>query len=719
MAQPGGEGFEEVLRQAEGLADDINEARKSVQAVTTEAKRTGARVTLPQPGVPRLEPKRAVPQEVAQYEGLTKAIETNERALRRLNELRKSAEPLRAKNIRDLNLEERATLKRTEAEIRRAQAAQQASRQQVNVQRQIVGQQVGGTEEFNEAEVKRVVGSIRSFVKQSIIEEVQAVREGEIEKTKARQQAAGAQETLARRTEQVARALRVIQTDSGRFQVHEPVLGERGGVGLAGAALQPEGGLGTARTKTFKSEESARRELGLIADQIAADEKRTARVLDLARQREEAQKAETVVAETEAQRQARATAPRLPPGPAASQQAAEERRAAQEAAWNEEMERFVAREKSETAVAQQEAARRAAITEQEVEQRRLSYEGLARVLGQRVGQLQAQAPQAPPAPPPPVGAPARVARGTAGVLEEARQAAKGLEDEYTQAVREQKRLSQAQRGLLRDIAENQGTQLASATTRGFDVDPRRRQTAEALQRRGLIEMQGHLATATSEGLGAHDPRLVQGDIINQQTYIRGLEEQVAAEQEAARAVEQRRSGMEGLARVLAGRREQLVDLGRAAEDAARQVEQITLPENAAARTRQLKAELRDIGEFTARSTSTGGTTVFGKDAGLLEQAAQRLEQSGLFVSRSLEQGFISVAQSETKFRGREAAPPPPPPRHRRQLRPRRRPRTKVRAARRSGVRGRMRTSWPGGFSASRRPICAPPPFRQGRTFARR
>src|SRR4051794_27493639 len=292
MAQPGGEGFEEVLRQAEGLADDINEARKSVQAVTTEAKRTGARVTLPQPGVPRLEPKRAVPQEVAQYEGLTKAIETNERALRRLNELRKSAEPLRAKNIRDLSLEERATLKRTEAEIRRAQAAQQASRQQVNVQRQIVGQQVGGTEEFNEAEVKRVVGSIRSFVKQSIIEEVQAVREGEIEKTKARQQAAGVQETLARRTEQVARALRVIQTESGRFQVHGPVQGE-GGVGTGGFA-RTTADVSAPRTKTFKSEESARRELGLIADQIAADEKRTARVLDLARQREESQKAETV-----------------------------------------------------------------------------------------------------------------------------------------------------------------------------------------------------------------------------------------------------------------------------------------------------------------------------------------------------------------------------------------------------------------------------------------
>src|SRR3954462_67663 len=107
MAQPGGEGFEEVLRQAKGLADDINEARKAVQAVTTEAKRTGAKVSLPQPGVPRLEPKRAVPQEVSQYEGLTKAIETNERALRRLNELRAKARPLQERNFADLSVEER------------------------------------------------------------------------------------------------------------------------------------------------------------------------------------------------------------------------------------------------------------------------------------------------------------------------------------------------------------------------------------------------------------------------------------------------------------------------------------------------------------------------------------------------------------------------------------------------------------------------------------
>src|SRR4051794_15348486 len=112
MAQPGGEGFEEVLRQAEGLADDINEARKSVQAVTTEAKRTGARLSLPQPGVPRLEPKRAVPQEISQYEGLTKAVEANERALRRLNELRARLRPLKARDFADLSLDERKELLR-------------------------------------------------------------------------------------------------------------------------------------------------------------------------------------------------------------------------------------------------------------------------------------------------------------------------------------------------------------------------------------------------------------------------------------------------------------------------------------------------------------------------------------------------------------------------------------------------------------------------------
>src|SRR3982750_2314806 len=106
MAQPGGEGFEEVLRRAEGLVADIKEAAKAVRAVETEAKRVGGRLTLPQPGVPRLEPKRAVPQEISQYEGLSKAIEVNERALRRLNDLRKTAEPLRSKNLRDLSLEE-------------------------------------------------------------------------------------------------------------------------------------------------------------------------------------------------------------------------------------------------------------------------------------------------------------------------------------------------------------------------------------------------------------------------------------------------------------------------------------------------------------------------------------------------------------------------------------------------------------------------------------
>jgi hypothetical protein len=220
MAQPGGEGFEEVLRRAEGLVNDINEAAKAVRAVETEAKRVGGKLTLPQPGVPRLEPKRAVPQEVSQYEGLTKAIEVNERALRRLNDLRKTAEPLRAKNLRDLSLEERATLKVVEAEIRRAQQAQVNAREQVNVGRRNLAGEVGGTQEFREAEVKRVVGTIRDFVKRSIADEVQARREGELEKIRAVERTADAQEKGARREATTARAAKTAADERFRIEEH-------------------------------------------------------------------------------------------------------------------------------------------------------------------------------------------------------------------------------------------------------------------------------------------------------------------------------------------------------------------------------------------------------------------------------------------------------------------------------------------------------------------
>jgi TP901 family phage tail tape measure protein len=737
MAQPGGEGFEEVLRRAEGLVNDINEAAKAVRAVETEAKRVGGKLTLPQPGVPRLEPKRAVPQEVSQYEGLTKAIEVNERALRRLNDLRKTAEPLRAKNLRDLSLEERATLKVVEAEIRRAQRAQVNAREQVNVGRRNLAGEVGGTQEFREAEVKRVVGTIRDFVKRSIADEVQARREGELEKIRTVQQSADVQ---VARANEVARALRVIQTESGRFQVHGPVQGEAGRPGLAGVALQPEDPLaGAARTKTFKTEEAAQRELQLIAQQIAADERHTTRVLDLAQQRENAQEAETAVAKEQVrsredaitssqarmlQRAGAEGAVRFDPG--FNRKQMEDALALQERGLLAETFRTQGttkrnasvgfglteaglREVAKTPEGLEELRSRAEVAERELDDakarlrrarnpQRVSelqtlvdvYERDLRVFreveaaktvavqeesAKRVEALRAAGANQFETPIGPRREDRLASDRRAGAigpepplppdtLEERLTALRQLDSRLEALGQRAAALGPAPalEGAARDV-EAQLDALQSLNTRLEDLGRR----AEALGPPVDIEALRSQAESLRPTSAFAETEVRKGAVVREDTEARAeAERRAAAEKEALRATAPASAFADIEARKAAAV-QGIEDVGRAAEVAAKQVNQITLRPDAAARTRQLKAELRDIGQFTVRSDQGGArrgpsTAIFGADAEVLERGAQRLEQAGLSVARSLEHGFITVTQAAERVqRAAAVAPPPPPP----------------------------------------------------------
>jgi hypothetical protein len=726
MAQPGGEGFEDVLRQAEALADDINEARKSVQAVSTEAKRTGAKLSLPQPGVPRLEPRRAVPQEISQYEGLTKAVEANERALRRLNDLRKSAEPLRARNIRDLNLEERATLKRTEAEIRRAQAAQQASRQQVNLQRQLVGQQIGGTEEFNEAEVKRVVGSIRNFVRQSIAEEVQAVREGEIEKTKAREGAAESQERIARR-----QTFEVTPGPGGsrQFQVVQRNVETQRGFVVSGHRTR-EKAEAVAAQKFAEDEIEQIRKLNKVSQNDAerlykeglrvfedAEQAKTRVAEEEVRRREKAitssQAVTTrdlskkgVAALTERFRAAdepgrteiRSQVEALRPAAATGTGAFARQEGAQRALLSN-FDAVQAAEREATRVAQEEAARRTAATEREVERRRQGLQGLARVLSQRAAQLRAPAivPTAQQFAEPIGPDKGRFLRERRDALAAATATAQGEQAvrlrEVNKAEGALKAAQTRRRNLdndLRFLGSGQGDFRPAAEKADAAIE-RAREKANAA--RQAYEQSQVAATRAAEAEKNVRDRIresrnaIQEKVDAERAAAPAPARQQAiqpapsafAEIEAAKGaavglptkgIEEQRASYEGLGRVLRGLREQFAGLGRAAEVSAKQAQQITLPASAAARTRQLKAELRDLGEFTVRSDQGGArrgpsTAIFAGDAELLERAAQRLERAGLSVRRSLEQGFLTITQgAEGAQRAAAAAapqPPPPPP----------------------------------------------------------
>lgn len=128
-------------------------------------------------------------------------------------------------------------------------------------------------------------------------------------------------------------------------------------------------------------------------------------------------------------------------------------------------------------------------------------------------------------------------------LRAARGRMQNLEREFEEARKGASRLSEAQRRVLREVAEAQGMVEAGATTRGRAPGPNAEiRTYESLVRRGLLAptTESHKGPhiATSRGLGFADPSLIQGDIIQQQRYIAGLEERV--EKERALADEQER-----------------------------------------------------------------------------------------------------------------------------------------------------------------------------------